>query len=273
MSLSPACTVVGYVPAMRRALALVLVLSALPAATEAAAPSWSAAVASARAYARTRSGTVSFAVTDEQGRLHGWREHASWFSASLLKPVIMGTLLTRRAVRARPLTDDERALLTPMIRASANEPADTFFTRLGPAAIERFGRRHGLRSLRVAAPVWGSSIITAAGYARFFRALPRAIPPRHLVFALRLLRTIIGPQRWGVPPVKPRGWALIFKGGWRAGRGYGRIVNQAALLECGLRQITLTILTDRDPSHDYGTDTVRGVARRLLAPLGACRGR
>lgn len=242
-----------------------------PPAGTAGATSWTAAIRAARHYAGARAGVASFAVIDDHGRRHGWRDHAPWYSASLLKPVIMGTLLTRPGVRGRSLTDEERALLRPMIRRSADEPADVLFTRLHPAAIQRFGRRHGLRSLRVAAPIWGSSIITAAGYARFFRALPAAIPARHRPYALRLLRTIVGPQRWGVPRARPRGWALIFKGGWRAGRGFGRIVNQAALLACGLRLVTLTILTDRDPSHVYGTRTVEGVARRLLRPLGRCR--
>ncbi|MCW2967266.1 MAG: hypothetical protein JWM71_1038 [Solirubrobacteraceae bacterium] len=264
-------TAASYGPAMRRVLAFVLVVLALP-ATASAAESWGTAIKDARAYANTRSGTITFAVTDELGRLHGSRDHAHWYSASLLKPIIMGTLMTRPSVRIRPLSSEERALLTPMIRESANGPADTLFTQLGPRAIQTFGRRHGLASLRVAAPIWGSSIITAAGYARFFRELPRAIPVRHRAFALKLLRTIIKPQRWGVPPVKPRGWSLIFKGGWRAGRGYGRIVNQAALLECGIREVTLTILTDHDPSHVYGTRTVEGVARRLLRPLGRCGG-
>lgn len=30
------------------------------------------------------------------------------------------------------------------------------------------------------------------------------------------------------------------------------------------------LLTDRNPSDDYGTDTVQGVARRLLRPLRRC---
>jgi len=155
---------------VRRTLALGLLLATLP--CSAAADRWDRAVHRARAYAHTRAGTVAFALTDEQGRLHGARTHAAWYSASLLKPVIMGTLLTSPAVRYRPLTTAERELLTPMIRWSANAPASTLFVRLGVGAIQRFGHRHGLRSLRVAAPTWGNSIITAAGYARFFRALP-----------------------------------------------------------------------------------------------------
>jgi hypothetical protein len=186
--------------------------------------------------------------------------------------VVLGTYLNRRDVRDRALSHAERALLAPMIRASADAPANRLVPALGPGRLERFGHRLGLRSLRVTLPIWGSSHITAAGYARFFRALPEAIPARHRPFARFLLRSIVAPQRWGVARVSPPGWRLLFKGGWRAGRGYGRIVNQAARLECRGIVVSLAILTDRDPSHGYGIRTVQGVARRLLRPVSRrCR--
>ena len=253
---------------IRRALILTIASGAF-CGTAAAGP-WHDAVLRARAYADHRAGRIVFALYDESNHLHGSRVHDWWYSASLLKPIIMGTLLTRPSVRDRALTSGERALLNPMIRRSADDPASRLFVRLGPSAIERFGLRHGLRSLRVVSPIWGSTHITAAGYARFFRQLPETIPDRHRAYARNLLKTIVPEQRWGVPPVAPRGWTLLFKGGWRAGRGYGRIVNQAARLECGDRLVTLTILTDHDPSHVYGTGSVRGVAKRLLRPLGPC---
>ena len=248
----------------------VWLVAAAVAPAVAGADGWDAAVRHARAYAHTRAGSIAFVVIDGRGRMHGYRRSAGWYSASLLKPVILGTYLTRPDVRYRALTQDERRLMEPMIRASADGPASTLFVRLGRATIERWGRRHRLTSFGVVQPTWGSTHITAAGYARFFRGLPEDIGTRHRRFARRLLRSIIPSQRWGIAPVKPRGWTLLFKGGWRAGRGYGRIVNQAARLECGSRRITLTILTDRDPSHTYGTQTITGVARRLLRPLRAC---
>jgi hypothetical protein len=254
---------------VRRVLPLALALTAaLPAA--AAGSGWPAAIRRAEHYAATRAGSVAFAVIDEHGRKRGFRQFSGWYSASLLKPVILGTYLNRPSVRDRPLTGEERRLMEPMIRASADGPASTLFVRLTPARIQRWGRRHGLRSLGVAAPIWGSTHITAAGYARFFRRLPDDVPARHRLFARRLLRSIVPSQRWGVGRVDLRGWRVLFKGGWRAGRGYGRIVNQAARLECGKRVASLVILTDRDPSHGYGTHTVEGVARRLVRPLGRC---
>jgi D-alanyl-D-alanine dipeptidase len=61
----------------------------------------------------------------------------------------------------------------------------------------------------------------------------------------------------------PRGWSTFFKGGWR-GTEHGRLLHEAALLERGGRRISLAVLTDGNPSHAYGTATLRGVARRIL---------
>ena len=66
--------------------------------------------------------------------------------------------------------------------------------------------------------------------------------------------------------MQPRGWALYFKGGW--GAGTGAVDHQVALLRRGHRRLSLAILTVGSPSHAYGTETLEGVARRLLRGLG-----
>ena len=238
--------------------------------TGSAQAGWSDAVRRAKDYAAQREGVVSFALAAPDGRERGLRASAGWYSASLLKPVVLAAYLRQPTVRDRPLRADERALLAPMIQASADEPANRLVPELGARRLERLGGRLGLAPFEVTLPIWGSSHVTALGYARFFGALPGAVPTLHRPYALHLLRNIVGPQRWGVGAVDTRGWDLLFKGGWRAGRGHGRIVNQAARLSCGDDVVTAVVLTDRDPSHEYGTETVRGVMRRLLSPLRRC---
>lgn len=231
---------------------------------------WQDAVRRVKDYAASRAGVVSFALLPPEGRERGLRRNAGWYSASLLKPVVLGAYLRQASVRGRALNSGERALLAAMIQASADPPANELVPQLGPPALEALGHRLGLSPFDVTLPIWGSSHITAQGYAQFFRALPDAIPSGHRLYARHLLRNVVASQRWGVGAVDSKGWDLLFKGGWRAGRGSGRIVNQAARLECGDRVLAAVVLTDHDPSHDYGTDTVRGVMRRLLQPLKRC---
>jgi hypothetical protein len=92
------------------------------------------------------------------------------------------------------------------------------------------------------------------------------VTKRHRAYARGLLAAIIEPQRWGVPPAVPSDWRAYFKGGWRD-LGGRILVNQAALVEGGDRRASLAVLTVDNPSHQYGTETIRGVARRVLRGL------
>ena len=49
--------------------------------------------------------------------------------------------------------------------------------------------------------VWGNSQITAADQVRFFIKIDKLVPPAHRRYARKLLSSIVGPQRWGIPPV------------------------------------------------------------------------
>jgi hypothetical protein len=114
--------------------------------------------------------------------------------------------------------------------------------------------------------VWGLSLITARDQTRFFLAIEELLPERHRGYAMRLLRTIVPSQRWGMAQVVPEGWRLHFKGGW--GSGTGAVDHQVGLLRRGSRRVAIAVLTTGSPSHAYGKATLRGVSRRLLLGLG-----
>jgi beta-lactamase class A len=231
----------------------------------AAAPSWAEKVANAAAFARSRQGVVYFAATDERGRLRGRRMHRVAPSASVLKAMLLVAYLRRASVRNRGLTAYDRSLLRPMIRRSANEPANRIVGIVGRAGVNRVARRAGMRRFEFHLPIWGHSEITARDQARFFRRIDTHVPKRHRRFGMWLLASIVPSQRWGVPPVAPEGWRLYFKGGW--GSGTGRVTHQVALLRKGETRISLAVLTQFNPNQAYGERTIRGVARRLLRGL------
>jgi len=251
---------------VRRAAATAAAVLALVAAAEpaAAASCWNARVARAAAYAQARDGRIAFAVIDQRGRLRHRGSTAAFRTASLLKPLLLATYLRRSDVHRRGLTSRERALLDPMIRRSDNDAASAVLGRLGAAAIARTARVAGMRRFRLVTPVWGLSQTTAIDQARFFRNLDRVLPARHRAHAHRLLRTIVPSQRWGVARARPRGWRLEFKGGW--GSGTGRVNSQGARLERAGAVIALAVMTESNPSHAYGSATIRGVTARLLRP-------
>ena len=223
---------------------------------------WSERKANAIDFVEARVGVESFAFVDEDGRLHGYRRWRVAPAGSVLKPMLMVAYLDLASVRDRSLTERDRALLAPMIRWSDNATAEVVLRTVGTAGLYRVARRAGMQHFRVRLPVWGLSEITAADQARFFYRIDSYVPARHRAYARYLLSHIVPAQRWGIPPEVPAGWRVFFKGGWRFGTG--QVTHQVALLQDGNRRIAIALLTEHNPSHEYGVRTIRGVAARLL---------
>jgi hypothetical protein len=220
------------------------------------------ALARARAFARARVGLVSFAVVGTSGEL---RCHECWrryTAASVVKAMLLVAYLHSLSVAHRPLTAADRALLSSMIRVSDNDAATAVYLRVGDAGLNRLARQAGMRAFAVSG-YWGNAQITAADQARFFARLNRLVPRRFLAYARGLLSSIVSWQSWGIPEVARPHWRTFFKGGWR-GSPLGQLVHQVARLERGKLSIAIAVLTDGNPSHAYGRETVRGIAARLV---------
>lgn len=222
---------------------------------------WKQRVAAAERFADRRAGTTSFAVVTEDGRLRGDHVHRVHTSASVVKVMFMVALLREPGVRRDRLTRSERLLLGPMIKRSDNDAATTIYNRVGKGALYKLAREAGMRHFSTQ-PLWGLSTITPAEQARFVYRLESYIPKRHRAYAMRLLTKIVPSQRWGIPPVAPRGWRLHFKGGW-SGRPDWR-VNQVMLLRRPPRRLSVAILTRDQPTKHYGEHSIQGVAKRLF---------
>ena len=229
------------------------------------------AIDAAREYAAQRPGIVAFAVRSDTG-FAGVGVDRVFPSASVLKAMLL--VAYTRSAKDRPLTRSEKALLDPMIRRSANGPASTIFTRVGVARLQRLASQAGMTRFKAASPVWGNSQITARDQTRLFLHIDTLLPRRHRAYGLKLLRTVVTAQRWGIGRLDLPDWHVYFKGGW--GSGTGRVDHQVALLIKGDERLAVAVLTADDGSHAAGKRTLEGVFRRLLkglhgAPCGAAR--
>jgi len=248
---------------VRRARPLLLI-AALAAVGWASAPAtaetWTPGVSVAREYAKQRSGVVSFAMR-APGLATGFRSTRRASSASVVKAMLLVAYLNRPDVRKRPLNSDELALLGPMIRYSDNLAANRVSAIVGVQGLARLAGAAKMRTFEPS-PVWGGSQITAADQARFFERIDDRVARRHRPYAMRLLRSIIPGQRWGVGRARPAGWTLYFKGGWFPGAN--AVDHQVALLKRGRRRVALAVLISNSPSSAYANETIRGVTVRLL---------
>jgi len=206
-----------------------------------------------------RPGTVAFAVRTPT-TFEGVDEDRAFNSASVLKAMLL--VAYTRSARDRPLRAEEKRLLDPMTRRSGNAAANVVFTRVGTDGLRRLAKAAGMRRFKPASPVWGNSQITARDQTRFFLAIDTLLPPRHRAYGLRLLRTIVASQRWGIGRVELPDWRVYFKGGW--GSGTGAVDHQVALLVRGEERVAIAVLTAGNGSHAAGKETLEGVFQRLL---------
>lgn len=229
-------------------------------------PVWKPDPTAARTFADARAGSIAFAAIGTDGQLVGDRAATSVHAASVMKVMFLVAYLRQPSVRDRALGDRDRDLLEPMIRWSANAEASRIADMVGPEAMTALADQAGMRDFSYTRP-WGSSRTSARDQARFLLELPRLLPARHRTYALDLLTRVVEDQRWGIGQVATPGWTAHFKGGW--GSGSGAVNHQVVLLrhmDTDTR-VALAVTTTSNPSHDYGSATLEGVFRRLLADL------
>lgn len=218
-------------------------------------------VASAAAFLAQRAGITAFAVIDDKGALSGVRVHQRFFSASVVKAMLLVAYLRGLSAQNRGLDPTARGLLYPMIHVSDNVAAQAVFEIVGQPGLQSLARAVGMTDFASSAS-WGFTQISAADQSRFFYLLDRLIPPRFDAYARGLLSGITADQAWGIPAAARPRFRVFFKGGWLPGRG---LVSQASRLE-GLRgTFALAVLTAGGPSMFYGEQTIEGVAARVIA--------
>jgi hypothetical protein len=250
-------------PAGALAVALALAVAGPAPVADAAlarGPLWPGAVrlADARAYARSRSGQVSFAVTDRSGRTDGLDARRVAPSASLVKALLLVAALRR--LGDRPVPASLLAELDPMVRRSQNRAARRIFAQVGRAGLQEAATAAGMRSLLLEPALFDTGV-SARDMARLFLRIDTLVPARHRDLTRRLLAGVVPRQRWGIPDaLRASGLAVLLKGGWRRG-----LVHQAALLESPAGgRVAVAVLTTGDPSERYGRATIAGIAARLF---------
>jgi D-alanyl-D-alanine dipeptidase len=260
---------------MRAAIAVGLsaVLAAAAGGTSPAAAQRPAAVPSkkqidaAKAFVRRRA-TSSFALIDSRGRMHGFQARRPYASASIVKVMLLVAYLRRLEGRMPPPADQR--LLHTMIVLSGNKVASIIHRRVGDAGVWAVARDARMRDFSVSGG-WGSALISAADQARFLLRFDRLIPAGTRDYARELMSSIDRRQRWGFPrPALDLGFQAFFKIGWR-GTAAGRLVHAAGMFERDGQRVSLVVLTDGNPSHEYGTDTIRGAAERVFGTATAAQ--
>ena len=222
------------------------------------------AVARAAAYLSGRIGRTAFAVVDSEGRMSGVHVHWTFPTASVVKAMLLVAYLRRLDAMGQHHIDSfSNSFLYPMIHVSDNNAATQCWSIVGESGVYAVARAAGMTDFSIFG-FWANAQISAADQARFFFEMDSLIPREFVGYARFLLSSIAGYESWGIPAVAgPQGYEVFFKGGWR-GTGLGQLVHQVARLEGHGRRFAIAVMTDGDPTMQYGIETIQGVTAALL---------
>jgi beta-lactamase class A len=226
-----------------------------------------------REFVQSRDDRVGAAVLDlHTDKLYIWHAHQTFDTASIVKVQIMGAVLHRAQNEHRTLTGWERQNLVPMIEESDNDAATRLWDEMGGAAgIADFDREVGM-SHTAPADHWGLTQTTAPDNVRLIHSLireSRLYNAKRQQYALGLMEHVVSWQRWGVSGGVAPGTTIALKNGWLPLTDNTRwVINSIGWIEGHGRDYILAVLTDENPSQEYGIDTIQHVSRIVWNQLG-----
>jgi hypothetical protein len=215
-------------------------------------------------YLGQRAGRTAFAVVDSEGRLSGVRIHSTFNTASVVKAMLLVAYLRRLDARGQQHVDSySNSFLYPMIHISDNNAATQCWSIVGDSGLYAIARAAGMTDFSVTGS-WGTAMLSPADQAHYFFEMDSLIPHQFVGYARFLLSTIDPSQSWGIPVIaRPLGYQAFFKDGSEP-TGLGQLVHQVDRLEGHGRRIAIAVMTDGDPTMQYGIETIQGVAAALL---------
>jgi beta-lactamase class A len=188
-------------------------------------------------------------------------------TASVVKVLIMLTVLERARQEQRPATEEELALLWPMITESDNDATSQLWEDIGGGqAVASYVRSVGVSGFTPdPGASWGVSFVSARALATIVGKLLNGeildAPSRTL--ALRMLDGVVTEQRWGVTAGLEASDQVGLKNGWYPGDEGWRVNSVGIIRPSSGAPYTIAIVTDARPTWREGIDAIESIAEQV----------
>jgi beta-lactamase class A len=195
-------------------------------------------------------------------------------SASIVKAIILAALLRWHQETRTSLSAWERYEATLMITQSGNDAATALWNEVGLSRLQHFLNLAKMSETQLGQDgYWGLTQVTAHDEMLLLQllTLPNSVlSSSSRSYELRLMSEVIPSQRWGTPAGAPHGVTVHVKNGWLPDDTGWHINSIGAFTGKG-KNYLIAVLTDDNPSEQYGIDTVEGVARLVHRDLNKAR--
>jgi len=233
---------------------------------------------SAAAFARSRAPIWGVAiVVPSRGLVFAENADTQVPVASIVKALVLLVVLEQALEDHRPVSEEDLALLWPMITESDNDATSQLWEHIGRGqAVSSY-----LRSMGVAGftpdpgTSWGASFASARAMAGILGKLLSGeildAPSRAL--AIRMLSAIVPEQRWGVTAGTDaaNGDRVALKNGWYPGEEGWRVNSTGIVWPRAGDAYAIAIVTGGRVSWQEGIETIEGIAAPLNAVMRSGR--
>jgi hypothetical protein len=220
-------------------------------------------------YLASRQDNVTAAVFDV-ATSQEWTYHPGFAqdTASIVKVDVMATLMTEETAAQQTLSTADQALLSSMVEVSDNGAATTLWGTVGgPTAVDAFNGSIGMTGTTASTclqcagfqwPGWGLTTTTA-------------------VDQITLLRTVLFPSALitaddRTVAVDPSGVTVALKNGWVPLANSLWQINSIGWINGGGRDYLIAVLTDGNPTEQYGIDTIDALSADVWNAMGPSGG-
>jgi|GEM_PF-1722430 len=150
-------------------------------------------------YANTRRGTISFAVSNENGNLIAKHNEGNVVKG---RSITKAMILVAMARKYNVFNSSQKSLLSSMIQDSDNAAASKLFQDVGAAAINKVAQDANMFHFQINTSgtiyTLGGSLVTANDLAIFFVKIINLISSNHQNYAKQLMSNIKGMGKFGV---------------------------------------------------------------------------
>ena len=221
-----------------------------------------------------RRSLVGIRVEDRKTGLEcRYSEGSRFDSASVVKVTILAAVMRWRQEAGKDLTATEKSEAVLMITRSDNNAATFFWNELGHTRFQHF---LNLASMTETIPgpggYWGLTRITARDELQQLRLLTAhnsVLADHWRGVELNLMNHVISSQRWGTPSGAPSGLTVYVKNGWLPRATLGWRINSLGAFQGHGRDYMIAMVTDNNPTMQYGVDTIQRVAQAVHRDLNA----
>lgn len=192
-------------------------------------------------------------------------------SASIIKATTVATMLWQAQKAGRALTATEQSWARAAITRSDNAAQSAMWAHVGyGAGVKKFLKAAKMNQTKVSpGGSWGLTQVTAHDQVVLLRVLadPGLLSGSRRNYELKLMRSVISSQRWGVPDGAPGGTTVANKNGWLPRATKGWRINSIGLITGSGHRYAIAIVSDTNPSMSAGVDRIEKVARAIHSVL------